>query len=58
MKGELLTARVNTFIGTLLLLSVTLALCLVVWQAAHGNNPLEEAFVKRLSALSVELDTL
>lgn len=58
MKGELLTARVNTFIGTLLLLSVTLALSLVVWQAAHGKNPLEETLVKRLGAVSAELDTI
>ena len=56
MKGDILKARVNTFIGTLLLGSVALAAALIIWKVGHGENPLEKAFDKRYGMLTAELD--
>ena len=56
MKGDILKARVNTFIGTLLLGSVALAASLIIWKVAHDENPLEKAFIERYGMLTYELD--
>lgn len=56
MRGDILKARVNTFIGSLLLASVAFAVSLILLKAANGENPLEKAFSERYGMLTLELD--
>ena len=49
MKGEILTARVNSFIGCLFVGSFALGAGLIIWNVAHNENPLEQAFLKYLT---------
>ncbi|HEY4516896.1 MAG TPA: hypothetical protein VJG64_03020 [Candidatus Paceibacterota bacterium] len=49
-KGQnILTARINTIIGSVFLTVLTLSACLIIWHAASGETNL-------VRALSVEFD--
>jgi hypothetical protein len=47
-EAHVLKARVNTFLGTLLLCSVTLGASLMIWETATGTNPVVKAIEKKL----------
>ena len=44
-ETHLLKSRVNTSLGTLLLISVALWAWVTIWQAAMGTNPIANAFI-------------
>lgn len=49
MKGEILTAKVNSIIGILFVGSFAFGAALIIWSTAHNKNPLERAFLKYLT---------
>ena len=55
MKGEILKARINSFIGILFVGSFALWASVIIWQAAFDENPLVNAFMK-YSVASETLD--
>lgn len=56
MKGDILKARVNSFIGILFLGSAALYAGVIIWQTAFDENPLVNVFEKYTLARDAELD--
>lgn len=56
MKEAILKARVNSFIGIMFLGTCALVASLLIWQTAHGYNPLAKVFEARLSGVVEMLD--
>ena len=56
MKEDILKTRVNSIIGIFFVGSCALVASLLIWQTAHGYNPLERVFSAHFLQLLQELD--
>lgn len=55
MKGDILKARINSFVGILFVGSFALLAGIIIWQVAFNENPLVQAFEK-YTFVQAELD--
>lgn len=56
LKGEILKSRVNSFVGILFVGSAALYASLLIWQSAHGYNPLTQVFEEHFVSIQQALD--